>query len=436
MNLSKTKILSLSIIVLSLTINGCTIRQKTLPEAPKVIQKKQEKVLTAEEIHAKVLTIDSHIDWPYRQFLNSDFQPSIRHQPGKLGSGQWDIIRMQEGGLDAVFMSIFTPQRGRDRQGHIQAKAKAIKMIEITKKMAESNSEKVEIALNPEDAYRLENNDKKAIFIGMENGYPIGKDISNVKLFYDQGIRYITITHSKNNELGDSSTDKKQEWNGLSPLGEKVVKEMNRLGMIVDISHVHDDTFWDVIKLTKAPIIASHSSARSLENHPRNMSDEMLKAVKENGGVVQVCIFDTYIKKLPQTPEREKAMKTIEKEINAYWQGNLSQAEREIFREKYDLINDKYPKNKPNIADVVDHIDYMIKVMGINHVGIGSDLDGGGGVLRMNDVSEMPNITKELVARGYSQEDIEKIWGGNLMRVFSQVQKVAVEIQNQEISDE
>ncbi|MGD1806434.1 dipeptidase [Dapis sp. BLCC M126] len=297
--------------------------------------------------------------------------------------------------------------------------------------MVNSNSEKVELALNPEDAERLNKMGKMAIFIGMENGYPIGKDISNVKFFYDQGIRYITITHSQNNELADSYTDEKQEWNGLSSLGEKAVKEMNRLGLMVHISHVHDDTFWDVIKLTKALVIASHSSARSLENHPRNMSDEMLKAVKENGGVVQVCIFDTYIKKLPQTAERKKAMKIIEKEIAALRNEKLSQPEIESLREKYHQINQKYRKNKPTVADVVDHIDYMVKVMGINHVGIGSDLDGGGGVRGINDVSEMPNITKELVARGYTEEDIQKIWGENLIRVFSEVQKVAQEIQNQ-----
>ncbi|MGK7919696.1 MAG: dipeptidase [Trichodesmium sp.] len=430
MKFPKNPILSLSIILLSFTV-GYTISNKKLPPSPEVTQEQQKKVLTPEEIHEKVLTIDGHIDWPYRQFRNPDFQPNIRHQPGELKSGQWDIVRMEEGGLDAVFMSIFTPQKERNQQGHNRAKAEAIKMIEITKKMVELNSEKVELALNPQDAERLEKIGKMAIFMGMENGYPIGKDISNVRFFYDQGIRYITITHSRNNELADSSTDKKQEWNGLSDLGEKVVKEMNRLGIMVDISHVHDDTFWDVIKLTKAPVIASHSSARTLENHPRNMNDEMLKAVKENGGVVQVCIFDTYIKKLPQTAEREKAMKTIAKEITAYWQGKLSQVEIEKFREKYDLINDKYPKNQPTVTDVVDHIDYMVKVMGINHVGIGSDFDGGGGARGINDVSEMPNITKELVARGYTEEDIQKIWGGNLMRVFNQVQEVAREIQNQ-----
>ncbi len=434
MNLSKNPVLSLSIILLSLTVHGCTISNKKLPPSPEVTQEQQQKALTSEEIHEKVLTIDGHIDWPYRQFRYPDFQPNIRHQPGELDSGQWDIVRMEEGGLDAVFMSIFTVQKERNQQGHDRAKAEAIKMIEITKKMVESNSEKVELALNPEDAERLDKMGKMAIFMGMENGYPIGKDISNVKFFYDQGIRYITITHFKNNELGDSSTDEKQEWDGLSVLGEKVVKEMNRLGIMVDISHVHDDTFWDVIKLTKAPVIASHSSARSLENHPRNMSDEMLKAVKENGGVVQVCIFDTYIKKLPQTAERKKAIKTIEKEITAFRKGKLSQAKIEALKEKYRQINQKYPKNQPTVADVVDHIDYMVKVMGINHVGIGSDLDGGGGVLGINDVSEMPNITKELVARGYTKEDIQKIWGGNLMRVFSEVQKVAREIQNQKIS--
>ena len=413
-DLPKICILSMSMILVAL--NGCT-QPKSLSER-------------TSEIHDRVLTVDTHIDWPMKQFLNPDFNPSVRHAPGQGDSGQWDLIRMEEGGLDAVFMSIFTPQKKRTDQGHTKSKEVALKQIELTKKMVADNPNIAAIALTPEDAYRLEKAGKHAIFIGMENGYPIAKDIRNVKLFFDLGVRYITLTHSKNNELGDSSTDKQPEWGGLSPLGEEVVKEMNRLGMMVDISHVHDETFWDVIKLTKAPVIASHSSARTLRDVPRNISDEMLKAIKQNGGVVQVCLLDDFIKEMKQTPEREAALEELKEETSAWLRGELSKVELEKFKEKYRKIDEKYPKNRPTLADAIDHIDHLVQVMGIEHVGIGSDFDGGGGLVGIDDVSEMPNITRELLTRGYTEDEIRQLWGGNLMRVFNEVIQVAAELQN------
>ena len=398
-----------------MSLNGCGV-QKSLSER-------------SAEIHSKVLTVDTHIDWPMKQFLNPDFDPSVKHVLGKADSGQWDLIRMAEGGLDVSFMSIFTPQKERTPEGHAKAKEVALKQIELTKKMVAENSAKVAIALTPEDAYRLEKVGKRAIFLGMENGYPIAKDLRNLKLFFDQGIRYITITHSKNNELGDSSTDKTQEWGGLSELGEEAVREMNRLGIMVDISHVHDETFWDVIRLTKAPVIASHSSARSLRDVPRNLSDEMLEAIKENGGVVQVCFLDDFIKEVEQTPEREAALEQLKEEISAWKRGELSPVEAKELQEKYRQIEQKYPKNRPTLAEGIDHLDHMVKIMGIDHVGIGSDFDGGGGLVNLEDVSQMPNITKELLARGYTEAEIRQLWGGNLMRVFSEVIQVAAELQ-------
>ncbi|MDJ0633860.1 MAG: dipeptidase [Xenococcaceae cyanobacterium MO_188.B29] len=384
------------------------------------------------EIHNEVLTVDTHIDWPIQQFLNPDFNPSIRNTLGKWDSGQWDLVRMQEGGLDAVFMSIFTIQRERTDEGHTKAKEIALQQIESTQKMIADNPDIAEIALTPEDAYRLEKAGKRAIFMGMENGYPLAQDLSNIKLFFDLGIRYITLTHSKNNDLGDSSTDKQQEWGGLSPFGEEVVQEMNLLGMMVDISHVHDETFWDVIKLTKAPVIASHSSARAIRNVPRNMSDEMLKAIKENGGVVQVCFLDNFIKKMEQSPERKAALEQLKEERAAWVRGELSQVEIEKFREKYWQIEQQYPKNRPTLAEAIDHLDHMVEVMGIEHVGIGSDFDGGGGLVGFDDVSQMPNITQELLARGYTKEEIRQLWGGNVMRVFNEVIQVATELQKLE----
>jgi len=388
----------------------------------------------AAETHNKVLTVDTHIDWPSHQLRDPNFVPRERHEPGKFGSGQWDLPRMKEGGLDATFMSIFTSQGARTDEGHAKAKAHALKLIELTKKMVANNSDLAEIALMPEDAYRIEKAGKHAIFMGMENGYPLGKDIANVKMFYDLGVRYITITHTRNNELGDSSTDEKKEWNGLSPLGEQVVKEMNRFGILVDISHVSDDLFWDVIAMTKAPVIASHSSARALCDHARNMNDEMLNAVKKNGGVVQVCLLGSYIKTMPSNPERDEAMKPLQEKMRAARRGELSDEETKKVMEEFQAINAKYPANRPTVQDAADHIDHMAKIMGVDHIGVGSDFDGGGGLLGIDDVSEMPNLTKELLKRGYSEKDIRKIWGGNLMRVFSEAIKVSRQLQTNGVS--
>ncbi|MDZ7343883.1 MAG: dipeptidase [candidate division KSB1 bacterium] len=388
----------------------------------------------AAELHAKVLTVDTHIDWPSHQFRNPEFVPRERHEPGMLGSGQWDLPRMREGGLDAAFMSIFTSQGPRTEDGHAEAKARALKLIELTKKMAADNPDVAEIALTPEDAYRLEKAGKHAIFMGMENGYPLGTDLRNVKIFYDLGVRYITLSHTRNNEICDSSTDEKQEWGGLSPFGEEVVKEMNRLGIMIDISHVHDETFWDVIALTQAPVIASHSSARALCDHARNMNDDMLKAVKKNGGVVQLCLLGSYIKTLAPNPEREAALAPLRPKLTAARRGTLSAEEAQKVWEEFQQLNAKFPANRPTLQDAVDHIDHLVKVMGVDHIGIGSDFDGGGGLIGIDDVSEMSNLTKELLRRGYSQEDIRKIWGGNLMRVFSQVIEVAKRLQKETAS--
>ena len=379
----------------------------------------------ATEIHDRTLTIDSHLDWPIRQSGNPEFNPSIRNEPGLSESGQWDLVRMEEGGLDAVFMSIFTPQKKRNSEAYQQAKDHANKLIDLTEKLVADNSDTIAIALTPEDAYRHEKLGKKSIFLGMENGYPLGKDLENLQFFYKRGIRYITLTHSKNNDLGDSSTDERQEWGGLSRLGAEVVQEMNRLGIMIDISHVHDDTFWDVIALTKAPIIASHSSASALRDVPRNMNDDMLRAIKKNGGVVQLCLLGDFIKEMEQSPEREAALENLSAERAAWSQGELSSEESKALFAKYREINQKYPENKPTLADAIDHLDHMVEIMGIDHVGIGSDFDGGGGLIGINDVSEMPNITQELLARGYSEEEIRKLWGGNLMRVFDEVIEIS-----------
>jgi len=286
----------------------------------------------------------------------------------------------------------------------------------------------VELAIKHDDAYRIEKSDKRAIFIGIENGYPVGKDIKNIEEFYNLGARYITLCHSSNNDICDSSTDKDgAEHDGISAFGEQVVKEMNRLGIMVDVSHVSDKSFYDAVKLSKTPVIASHSSARAICDHPRNMDDEMLKTLAKNGGVIQLCVLNSYIKTPPKNPQREEALNALRKKYNDFKDLTEEQGAN-LTKEWYKLQKD-FPEVLATVSDAVDHIDHMVKVAGIDHVGIGTDFDGGGGLKDFFDISEAGNLTYELVKRGYSKKNIEKIWGGNFLRVFRQVEEYAKQIQ-------
>jgi len=286
----------------------------------------------------------------------------------------------------------------------------------------------VGIALDPDDAYELESAGKRAIFIAIENGYPLGNDIANVELFYNAGVRYITLVHSSNNDLADSATDPDGgEHQGLSSFGEEVVKEMNRLGMMVDISHANDDVFYDAIALSKAPIIASHSNARAVTDHQRNMTDDMLKLIAKNGGVVQLTMLTPYLRDVPDNPQRKAAIDALR--ANAKPVSEMNDAERQAMRKAIDAIEEQYPSPSATVKHVVDHIDHIVAVAGIDHVGIGCDFDGGGGIEGIFDASEVMNITIELVRRGYTEQQIEKIWGGNLIRVFRDVQAVARKLQ-------
>jgi membrane dipeptidase len=246
-------------------------------------------------------------------------------------------------------------------------------------------------------------------------------------MFYDLGARYITLCHTKNNDICDSSTDI-PEHHGLSDYGRKVIQEMNRLGIMIDASHISDDSFYEVIAVSKAPIIASHSCARALCNSPRNLNDDMLKKLAENKGVVQVCMVPSYVKEITPDPERKKAIQNLRKKYNNF--SALSDEQQEKVRREWYAVNKKYPPTLPTVADFVDHIDYIVKVAGIDHVGIGSDFDGGGQLKDCQDGSDYGKITQELLARGYTESEIEKIWGGNLMRVFRQVVALAKNMRN------
>ena len=369
------------------------------------------------EVHKRVITIDTHCDTPMA-LLEGDLDVGVAN---KAPGSRVDFPRMEEGGLDAIFFAAFTSQRARNDENTQKAYELANEMIEKTYEVCKKYNNMAEVATTPEDVVRLEKEGKRAIYIGMENGFPLGQELDRVEEFYNKGVRYITLCHSSNNDVCDSSTDKNgPEFNGLSPFGKKVVKEMNRLGMMIDVSHISDKSFYDVVELSRVPVIASHSSVRAIAHHKRNMTDDMIKALAKNGGVIQICLLDDYIKDPDTTTVRYQKEQELRKVFNTSF-AKMSDEEQAEVRRQWRELDEKYPKQLPTVADCVDHIDHVRKLVGIDYVGIGSDFDGGGGLADCADVSQMPNITAEMLKRGYTEEEIAKVWGGNFLRVFAKV---------------
>ncbi|OGD27929.1 MAG: membrane dipeptidase, partial [Candidatus Aminicenantes bacterium RBG_19FT_COMBO_65_30] len=353
--------------------------------------------------------------------LRTDWKIGDRHEPGLRASGKIDLPRMREGGLDAEFFAAFVGQGPLTPEAYAKAKDRALQAVEAVRKMAEEYSSVIGLAVDPRGARRLKKEGKLTAFIGLENGYPVGRDLSLIGLFHEKGVRYITLCHSSDNDICDSSTDRRDPQDkGLSEFGRQVVAECNRLGMIVDISHASDKSVFDILAATKAPIIASHSSARAVCDNPRNLTDDQLRALAKNGGVVQICFLAAYVKTPPVIPEREKAIKELEAKY-----GSIRSIQDEALRAKAmaerEAINREFPQVRATVKDLVDHIDHVKKVVGVDYVGIGTDFDGGGGVIGCDDVSGMIHVTEELIRRGYTDREIEKIWGANFLRVFQKV---------------
>lgn len=374
----------------------------------------------ARALHREILTVDTHCDTPMN-LLRPNWNIGERHDPAQRASGKIDLPRMREGGLDAEFFAAFVGQGPLTPEAYEKAKAGALRAIEAVRAMTETHSAVIGLAVDPDGARRLKRAGKLTAFIGLENGYPIGRDLALVKLFHDRGVRYITLCHSSDNDICDSSTDRRDPADkGLSDFGRLVVAECNRLGMIIDMSHASEKSFSDVLAATRAPIICSHSSARAVCDNPRNLTDEQLRALATNGGVIQICFLGAYVKTPAVIPEREQAVREMEAKY-----GPLRDLKDESLRQKAmaerDAINQRYPQARPTVADLVDHIDHVKKVVGIDYVGIGTDFDGGGGVVGCDDVSGMIHVTEELLRRGYSKAEIAKIWGGNFFRVFDRV---------------
>jgi len=339
----------------------------------------------ANKIHNNIITLDTHCDINLKNFTDSiNYSQNL--------NTQCNIPKMEAGGLDVAWFIVFTGQGELNEKGYKKAYDNAVLKFNAIHNLVDNYaSEKIELALTSDDVREIHKKGKRVAMIGVENGYPIGLDIKNVEKFYNMGARYMSLAHNGHSQLSDSNTgeyDGIYLHNGLSKLGIEVIREMNRLGIMIDISHPSKEAIRQMIRLSKAPVIASHSSARSLCDHSRNLDDEQLAWIKNNGGVVQTVAFKSYL--------------NSEKSNN-----NIS----------------------VNVSDFVNHIDYLVNTIGINHVGISSDFDGGGGIEGWNDASETFNITLELVRRNYSEVEIEKLWSGNLLRVLDEVSETAIKLQ-------
>ena len=369
----------------------------------------------AYELAHKFIITDGHIDVPWR--LNDGYEDlSIRTE-----TGDFDYIRAKEGGLDAPFMSIYVPSSYQETGG---AKEKADSLIELVHRIANDHPDKFEVAFSVADVNRIFGDGKIALPMGMENGAPILDDLNNVQYFYDRGIRYITLTHAKDNLICDSSYDTTGTWNGLSPFGREVVKEMNRVGIMVDISHVTDEVINQVMDMTDVPVIASHSSCRYFTpGWERNMGDAEIKRLKDNGGVIQINYGSSFVTQVSQDKRKANSEK-----IEAYAKENGLEENDETFIAYAKKVNEENPMYA-DITEVVDHIDHVVELAGIDHVGIGSDYDGVGDSLPygLKDVASYPILLFHLLKRGYSEEDIEKICYKNVWRVWSAVEQAAAQ---------
>ncbi len=413
----------LILLVLFAGFSACTPSSTESTDLSELSDEELE-ALAKQLAHEYIIT-DGHVDLPYRlNITNFRFTKEFIGIPIETDAGDFDYKRAKEGGLDAPFMSIYIPASYQETGG---AKEFADSLIDMVTGIAESHPDYFAIATSPDQVEEQFEKGLISLPMGMENGAPIEDDLANVAYFHERGIRYITLTHSKDNQICDSSYDDSGTYGGLSDFGRQVVEEMNNVGIMVDISHVSDSTFYQVMELTKAPVIASHSSCRKFTpDFERNMSDDMLKKLAENGGVIQINFGSGFLdgSLRESSQEKRRELQKILEEQGLEDTDDEAKPIIEKFREenKEALYSD--------VQMVANHIDNVVQVAGIDHVGLGSDFDGVGDSLPtgLKDVSQYPNLIHELLKRGYSKEDIRKICYENVFRVWRQVEKVAQSI--------
>ena len=403
-------------------------------------------IAKAKKIHADAITLDTHND-----INTSNFTDKVNYTQDL--PNQVNLPKMRQGGLDVSWMIVYTGQGELTEDGYKKAYDNAIDKFDAIHRLTEKIApDKIELALTSNDVRRIVKSGKLVAMIGVENAYPVGTDLSRIKMFSDRGARYMSLAHNGHSQLADSNTgeaDGKWLHNGLSDLGKKAIVEMNKWGIMIDVSHPSKQSNLQAIALSRAPVLASHSGARALCDHSRNLDDEQLEAIRKNGGVVQAVAFRSYVSKEKselraaksteimkglaaaegfKMLDRADAMKLPADERAAY------QQKAQAFRTKVNpIVKERLKDAAPdvNVKDFVNHIDYLVKKIGIDHVGISSDFDGGGGVEGWDSAAETFNVTLELVRRGYTKQQIEKLWSGNLLRVLDQVQKVAKKMQSE-----
>ena len=398
----------------------------------------------ARAIHDRVVTIDTHAD-----INTGNFTETVNYTMNL--DTQVNLVKMAAGGLDVAWFIVYTGQSTLDEAGYAAAYANAIDKFDAIHRLAEDIApDEIGIAYTSDDVRRLSAEGKQVAMIGIENAYPVGLDLANIKDFHDRGGRYMSLAHNGHSQFADSNTgENAQDYihEGLSDLGREALAEMNKWGIIIDVSHPSKDAIMQMLALTRAPLIASHSSARALTNHSRNLDDEMLLAIKDNGGVVQTVAFGSFINEARRV-HLEQGRQALTESIATALEidmlapsdiAQLSGAARSAYEASIEEVTAQVRARvgaevnatapAATVADFVDHIDYMVGLIGEDHVGISSDFDGGGGIEGWNDASETFNVTLELVRRGYTEQQIEKMWSGNLLRVLDEVQAVAARIQ-------
>jgi membrane dipeptidase len=377
----------------------------------------------ARALHARVLTLDTHLDTPMN--LSRPGWSILEDHRAEGSFSQVDYPRMVEGGLDGGFWVIYTGQGDRSVDANRKARDQALGRLVEIREMLARHPDQFELALTAEDARRIKAAGRKVVFISIENATPLATDPSLLSFFHAQGVRMLGITHIGNNEFGDSSNPREGEageWGGLSPAGKALVAEANRLGIVLDQSHAADAVFDDLIALSKVPFVLSHSSADAVYEHPRNIDDERLRRLAAHGGVIQVNALGAYLVHTPANAERQAALRELY--AAAGGRGGSPEALRELAR-KREQIERLYPVPEATFDDYMQHLLHILQVAGPDHVGIGADWDGGGGVQGMADVSQLPRITEALLKAGYSEAQIANIWGGNILRVLDQAQAYA-----------
>jgi membrane dipeptidase len=374
----------------------------------------------ARALHESLLTLDTHLDVPML-FGVQGWDMEHEHSVRKDGS-QLDYPRMVKGGLDGGFFATYIPQGPLTDEGRAGARDAALLRLQEIHQMVAANPRHFQLAMTPDDARRIVATKRRAVFLSMENGYPVGQDLSLLSTFHRLGVRIAGPVHFLNNDLGDSATDPAgPRWQGLSPLGRDYVKAANRLGILLDASHASDDVLDQMLELSAAPIILTHSGTRAVFDHPRNVDDVRLRRLAATGGVIQVSAYSDYLVANPHVAARDAAISAVRREFQGLRTTEALAAQSSALA----AIDAKYPIPRATFEDFIAHLLHAVKIAGIDHVGIGIDFDGGGGVTGLDDATDYPRITARLLREGYSRDDLAKLWGGNALRVLGQAQAAA-----------